>query len=97
LYLEFREATAFSRLQKAGFAVHENLLDLLQGTEKFYNGYVMRMLDQEWKGAYKILDDSQGRNRYIDQIRANISRINLMACSLASGRREFVGRRFLVD
>ncbi len=29
LYLEFREATVFSRLQNAGFALHKNLLDLL--------------------------------------------------------------------
>jgi hypothetical protein len=97
LYLEFREATVFSRLQKASFAVHKNLLDLLEGTEKFYNGYVTRMLDQEWKGVYRILDDRHGKNRYIDRIRTNISRVNLMACSLASGRREVVARRFLVD
>jgi hypothetical protein len=97
LYLEFREATLFSRLQKASFAVHKNLLDLLQGTERFYNGYVTRMLDHEWKGIYRIMDDQHGRNRYIDRIRLNISRVNLMACSLASGHREVVARRFLVD
>ena len=97
LYLEFREATIFSRLQKASFAVHKNLLDLLQGTERFYTGYVTRMLEQEWKGIYRIMDDSHGRNRYIDRIRLNISRVNLMACSLASGHREVVARRFLLD
>ncbi len=97
LYLEFREATVFSRLQKASFAVHKNLLDLLQGTEKFFNGYVTRMLDHEWKGVYRILEDRQGKNRYIDRIRTNISRVNLMACSLAAGHREVVARRFLVD
>jgi hypothetical protein len=97
LYLEFREATVFSRLQKASFAVHKNLLDLLEGTEKFYSGYVTRMLNQEWKGLYRILDDRQGRNRYIDRIRINIARVNLIACSLASGHREAVARRFLVD
>ena len=97
LYLEFREATLFSRLQKASFAVHKNLLDLLQGTERFYTGYVTRMLDQEWKGIYRIMDDPHGRNRYIDRIRLNISRVNLMACSLASGHREVVARRFILD
>jgi hypothetical protein len=97
LYLEFREATVFSRLQKASFAAHKNLLDLMEGTEKFYNGYVSRMLDQEWKGVYRILDDRQGKNRYIDRIRTNISRVNLMACSLASGNREVVARKFLID
>ena len=98
LYLEFREATVFSRLQKASFAIHKNLLDLLAGTEKFYTGYVTRMLDQEWKGVYRILDDGHGRNRYIDRIRTNISRVNLMANSLASGCREaVVARKFLID
>jgi hypothetical protein len=97
LYLEFREATVFSRLQNAGFALHKNLLDLLDGTEKFYNGYVTRMLDQEWKGIYRILDDRHGNNRYINRIRTNIARVNLMAYSLASGSREAVAQRFLVD
>jgi hypothetical protein len=98
LYLEFREATLFSRLQKASFGAHKNLLDLLQGTERFFHGYVMRMLDQEWKGIYRILDDRHGSNRYIDRIRANISRVNLIACSLASGWREVVSRqKYLVD
>jgi len=97
LYLEFREATVFSRLQKAGFALHKNLLDLLEGTEKFYNGYVTRMLDQEWKGVYRILDDRHGNNCYIDRIRSNISRVNRMAFSLASGSREMVSRKFVVD
>ncbi len=97
LYLEFREATVFSRLQNAGFALHKNLLDLLEGTQKFYAGYVTRMLDLEWKGVYKVLDDRQGKNRYIDRIRTNIARVNLMARSLASGSREAVAHRFLVD
>lgn len=94
LYLEFREATVFSRLQNAGFALHKNLLDLLDGTEKFYTGYVTRMLDQEWKGVYRILDDRHGNNRYINRIRTNIARVNLMAFSLASGSREVVAQRF---
>jgi len=97
LYLEFREATVFSRLQKAGFALHKNLLDLLEGTERFYSGYVTRMLDQEWKGVYRVLDDGHGKNRYIDRIRSNISRVNLMARSLNSGCRAVVAREFLVD
>ena len=97
LYLEFREATVFSRLQKASFALHKNLVDLLAGSEKFFNGYVMRMLDREWKGVYRILEDRHGKNRYLDRIRINISRVNLMASSLASGCREAVSRKFLVE
>jgi hypothetical protein len=94
LYLEFREATHFSRFQKTSFAVHKNLLDLLEGTEKFFYGYVMRMLEQEWNGIYRVLDDRRGNNCYIERIRANISRVNLMARSLAASQREPVTRRF---
>ena len=87
LYLEFREATAFSRLKETGRAMYRSLLDLLNGTEKFYRGYVTQMLEQEWKAVYRVLDDSHGNNRYIDRIRANLARIKLMANSLAGSVR----------
>ena len=90
LYLEFREASAFSRLQMASFATHKTLLELLEGTEKFYYGYVTRVLDHEWKAVYRLLDDSHGCNPYIDRIRTNIARIKLMASSLASSRHESI-------
>jgi hypothetical protein len=83
LYLEFREATAFSRLKETGLAMYRSLLDLLNGTEKFYYGYVTQMLEEEWKGVYRVLGDSHGDNRYIDRIRTNLARIKLMANSLA--------------
>jgi hypothetical protein len=95
LYLEFREATHFSRFQKTSFAVHKNLLDLLESTEKFFHGYVMHMLGKEWKAVYRVLDDRKGHNRYIERIRANIARVNLMARSLAASRREVVNRKSL--
>ena len=47
----------------------------------------MRMLEQEWNGIYRVLDDSHGNNRYIDRIRANLARIKLMANSLAGSLR----------
>jgi hypothetical protein len=84
LYLEFREGTQFSRFDKTKFAAHKNLVDLLQGTEKFFHGYVMHMLDHEWRSVYRLLDDRRGSNRYIERIRANIARVNLMARSLGS-------------
>ncbi len=86
LYLEFREATAFSRLNGSGLSMYRSLLDLLNGTEKFYHGYVTQVLEHEWKGIYKVLNDSSGNNRYIDRIRKNLVRINLMAASLATSR-----------
>jgi len=87
LYLEFREGTRFSRFEKTSFAVYKNLLDLLEGTERFFNGYVMRMLEKEWRSVYRVLDDRRGNNQYIERIRANISRVNLMARSLSSSKR----------
>jgi hypothetical protein len=83
LYLEFREASRFSRFERTSFAVYRNLLDLLCGTEKFLAGYVMPMLDVEWCGIYHLLDRPDGTNPYIDQIRKNIRRVNVMARQLA--------------
>jgi hypothetical protein len=82
LYLEFREGMQFSRFEKTSFAVYKNLLDLLQGTERFFNGYVMHMLEGEWRSVYRVLDDRRGSNHYIERIRTNISRVNVMARSL---------------
>jgi hypothetical protein len=86
LYLEFREGTQFSRFEKTSFAGYKNLLDLLRGTERFFNGYVMHMLNDEWRSVYRVLDDRRGNNHYIERIRANISRVNLMARSLAGAQ-----------
>ncbi len=57
----------------------------------------MRMLEQEWKGVYKILNDGNGKNSYVERIRSNISRVNLMARSLNSSCRAVVARESLVD
>ncbi len=92
LYLEFREAIAFSRLDETGIAMYRSLLDLLNGTEKFYHGYVTPMLEQEWKGVYRVLDDFHGNNRYIERIRKNLARIKLMASSLATSRQKSFAR-----
>src|SRR6201987_243727 len=89
LYLEFREGTQFSRFKEHSFAIYKNLLDLLKGTEKFFNGYVMHMLDYEWRSVYRVLDDWRGNNLYIDRIRANIIRVNQMARSLAGAQNGF--------
>jgi hypothetical protein len=89
LYLEFREGTQFSRFKEHSFAIYKNLLDLLKGTEKFFNGYVMHMLDDEWRSVYRVLDDWRGNNLYIDRIRANIIRVNQMARSLAGAQNGF--------
>ncbi|MGA8657608.1 MAG: hypothetical protein WB586_15800, partial [Chthoniobacterales bacterium] len=83
LYLEFREASNFSRFQKAGFGAYQNLLDLLEGTEKFFSGYVIGMLEEEWRGVYSLLTDRNGHNQYLERIRANIKRVNSIARTLS--------------
>jgi hypothetical protein len=92
LYLEFREGTQFSRFEKTSFAVYKNLLDLLQGTESFFNGYVMRMLNNEWRGVYHLLDDRRGENPYIERMRTNVARVHSMARSLGN-LQDFAARR----
>ena len=79
LYLEFREASIFSRFQEARFAIYRNLVDMLQGTEKFFSGYVIGMLEEEWHGLYSLLTDHNGHNLYLERIRTNIKRVNSIA------------------
>jgi hypothetical protein len=79
LYLEFREASKFSRFQETRFTSYRNLRDLLQGTEKFFSGYVIGMLENKWHGLYWLLSDGNGHNRYLERIRTNINRVNSMA------------------
>jgi hypothetical protein len=87
LYLEFREASAFSRLQGAGFAIHSSLLELLEGTEPFYTSYVMRMLNVEWKGLHRLLATDDGQNLYVQQMLANVVRVKTMARLLSGDQR----------
>ncbi|HEY0793753.1 MAG TPA: hypothetical protein VGD78_22010 [Chthoniobacterales bacterium] len=87
LYLEFREASAFSRLHGAGFATHGTLLELLEGTEAFYTSYVLRMLDVEWKGLHRLLVTGKGPNLYVQQMLANVVRVKTMARLLSGDER----------
>jgi hypothetical protein len=82
LYLEFREASDFSRFKRTGFAVYSSLLDLLSDTEKFFNTYALPMLENDWKGIYHLLDDQKGDNLYLARIKANLRRVGLMVRSL---------------
>ncbi len=86
LYLEFWEAGKFSKYKKASFAVYPSLLDLLEGTEKFYHNYVIRMLEREWRGIYHVLEDDCGVNPYIERMRLNVRRVSIMAKSLTGTR-----------
>ena len=83
LYLEFREASSFSKIREGSFATYNSLLDLLQDTEKFYQSYVIPILDNDWKGIYRLLDDSKGENVFIKRIKFNIARVKRIAQLLA--------------
>jgi hypothetical protein len=82
LYLEFREASSFSRLDRTSFGLYTSLLELLRNSEKFFYRYVMQMLEKEWKGVYHVLDDATGANPYIIRIKKNLDRVARMARSL---------------
>jgi len=91
LYLEFREASAFSRFRNSTGA-YRNLLDLLRKTEQFVYRYVLPTLETEWGGVYRLLDDGAGRNVYLERMRLNIDRINTMARLLADGDSDAAAR-----
>jgi hypothetical protein len=84
LYLEFREASEYSRFKKTSFAVYSSLLELLCSSEKFFYSYALPMLEKDWKGVYHLLDDDKGDNRYLARIKKNLSRVKVMARSLGA-------------
>jgi hypothetical protein len=83
LYLEFREASSFSKIREGSFATYNSLLDLLQDTEKFFYNYVMPILDNDWKGIYRMLDDPKGDNIFMRRIKFNVARVKRIAQLLA--------------
>jgi hypothetical protein len=83
LYLEFREASSFSRIREGSFATYNSLLDLLQDTEKFFYSYVMPILDDDWKGVYRLLEDASGENIFMNRVTANIARVKRIAALLS--------------
>jgi hypothetical protein len=82
LYLELREAALYSRLEKSGPTVYRNLLELLTGTDKFYSGYVTKILDSEWGGVHRWLEKADGSNPYLERIERNVRRAVAMGRTL---------------
>lgn len=83
LYLEFREAGAFSHFRNSSFGAYQSLQDLLAGTEKFFYRHVLPTLDMELRGVYRLLTDQSGCNAYLDRMRVNVARVSGMARLLA--------------
>jgi hypothetical protein len=82
LYLEFREAALYSRLQAGGPAAYQTLLDLFSATHDFCRSYIRSVLDQNWGGLYHLLDEPNGRNRYMERIETNLQRVQRMSSLL---------------
>jgi hypothetical protein len=85
LYLEFREASAFSHFRNSSFGAYQSLLDLLAGTEAFFYRHVLPTLETELRGVYRLLTDQSGCNAYLDHMRLNVARVSSMAKLLADG------------
>jgi hypothetical protein len=85
LYLEFREAGAFSHFRNSSFGAYQSLLDLLAGTEAFFYRHVLPTLETELRGVYRLLTDQSGCNVYLDHMRLNVARVSSMAKLLADG------------
>jgi hypothetical protein len=85
LYLEFREAGAFSHFRNSSFGAYQSLQDLLAGTEKFFYRHVLPTLETELGGVYRLLTDQSGCNVYLDHMRLNVARVSGMAKLLADG------------
>jgi hypothetical protein len=83
LYLEFREAGAFSHFRNSSFGAYQSLQDLLAGTEKFFYRHVLPTLETELRGVYRLLTDRSGRNVYLDHMRLNVAQVSHMARLLA--------------
>jgi hypothetical protein len=90
LYLEFREAALYSRLQAGGPAAYRTLMDLFSATNDFCRSYIRSVLDDNWGGLYHLLDEPNGRNRYMEQIETNLQRVQRMSSLLT--RSENQGR-----
>ena len=82
LYLEFREAALYSRLLGGGPAAYQTLMDLFSATSDFCRSYIRSVLDQNWGGLYHLLDEPNGRNRYMEQIETNLQRVRRMSSLL---------------
>ena len=78
LYQEFAEAAASGYIREEEAGYYTSAEDLLRKTRGFYQGYVRRMLDEEWRQVYRLLEYNfpDGANHYVQAIEANLDRID---------------------
>ena len=78
LYQEFQEATRFSPELHGEFTQFASAEELMRNTPAFWTAYVWPRLNREFRGLYHFLEDPHpgGPNWYLDQVQANLARLN---------------------
>src|SRR5688572_14372929 len=74
LYEEFEESNRFSD-KAGGPGVFTSADDLRSKTPDFWEKYVLPKIETDFRGLYRFLGDSNGRNPYLEQVQKNISRL----------------------
>jgi hypothetical protein len=77
LYSEFAEAATYAAGSPRAGAPFTSANDLLQKTPSFWENFVKKKINEDFRGLYKFLNQPfpDGRNIYLDRIEANISRL----------------------
>ena len=74
LYQEFEESNRYSG-KAGGPGSFTSADDLRSKTPVFWEKYVLPKIETDFRGLYRFLADSSGRNPYLEQVQKNISRL----------------------
>jgi len=77
LYAEFAEAASYSKDRTQFVTMFSSELDLMQKTPAFWERVVRVMLDRDFGGLHRFLNDPYpaGPNWYLERIEANLERL----------------------
>lgn len=77
LYQEFAEAAVSGYDHADHFGAYRSPEDLVRRTPRFWSGYVLPRIEDEFRGLYRYLNEPypDGPNPYLERIRANLLRI----------------------
>lgn len=74
LYQEFDESNRYNH-KTTGPGIFTSAVELRANTPVFWNKYVLPKVENDFGGMHRFLADSSGRNPYLEQIEANIARL----------------------
>ena len=74
LYQEFEEANRYAG-KPADSVMFKSADELRSRTPQFWESYVRPKIENDFRGLYRFLEGSDGRNVYIERIEANIARL----------------------